>query len=162
MEHEPGCAYWRQRPCNCTYLRSWTPVKQPRLFGPGILLMPAEWMMSEGRNATNGITGRPAEVYTAPGGTVALTPQVRDKIRLSCLSMALEDLPSVVTINYTLTPAERYHREAARRSRPASLIEELNYLRETSRFYRKASLLFGLTALVGIAGNLGGILGWWY
>jgi hypothetical protein len=153
MEHEPGCAYWRQRPCNCTYLRSWTPVKQPRLFGPGILLMPAEWMMSEGRNATNGITGRPAEVYTAPGGTVALTPQVRDKIRLSCLSMALEDLPSVVTINYTLTPAERYLK--------ATTVTE-RYYRETSRFYRKTSVLFGLTALVGIAGNLGGILGWWY
>jgi hypothetical protein len=115
MEHENGCAYWRQRPCNCEYLLLWK-------------RLPA-------------------------GGTVAITPQVRDEIRRSCLSMALADLPSVVTINYTFAPAERYLK---------ALTATERYYRETARFYRKTSLLLGLTALVGIAGNLGGILGWWY
>jgi hypothetical protein len=141
MEHESGCAYFRHRPCNCTYLRSWNHSQSPKA---SFIEGPTGVTIDRG-----GIT-----VRTLPaGGTVAITPQVRDEIRRSCLSMALADLPSVVTINYTLAPAERYLK---------ALTATERYYRETARFYRKTSLLLGLTALVGIAGNLGGILGWWY
>jgi hypothetical protein len=42
MEHGSGCAYFRQRPCTCVYLRSWKPAPDSRLAGPGILLMPKD------------------------------------------------------------------------------------------------------------------------
>ncbi|ALY10541.1 hypothetical protein FDH86_gp006 [Arthrobacter phage Tank] len=129
--HHPGCPFDRNRPCICVYLRSWKPVADSRLAGPGILLMPEDFIR-----------------VTIP------TPQNRDAARRAGLAKA------PVRTGLMAQSANAYltaHPEALYKARAEHWERQAGFWKSAARVFA----ILGVLSASVTAATAGHLAGWW-